>query len=68
MMYVVHWPGQSVFACESHKDGLNALATAMGLPGLTIDQAPNDSVCSNCENEQTITQTEGVFNDGNMGD
>lgn len=48
--YTVFWPGQTVYACQTHFDGLKHLNAAMG--GATLDyreEAGNQ--CGNCVNE-----------------
>ena len=49
----VHWPGQSVYACETHKQTLQNLNAAMGGMPLTITDIPEGESheCINCINE-----------------
>lgn len=48
--YLVHWPGSSVYACESHARQLNALGGIMGGSPRSELCGPGN-VCMNCVNE-----------------
>ena len=51
--YVVFWPGQETYACERHRQGLQALNRAMG--GAPLSDRPlaedDPQECGNCVNE-----------------
>jgi hypothetical protein len=49
--YVVYWPGQKTFACETHKDKLLYLASAMGMPAPDYEPLCIVAECKNCINE-----------------
>jgi len=60
-IYIVHWPGKDVPACEEHAQKITSLARFMGFPvssTLCIAEQP----CTNCENEAKSRRS-GMFSD-----
>jgi hypothetical protein len=55
-VYLVHWPGNDVLACNQHKEKLVGLAGHMGvgLSYTSYDGPPTE--CPNCENEAKMKQ------------
>jgi len=50
-MYTVFWPGgQTVHCCQSHFNGVNLLAAAMGIPAPDFREEDGHQ-CENCINE-----------------
>ena len=47
---IVHWPGQSVPACDAHANKLRGLAHVLGFP-LASTPPTEEIECSNCANE-----------------
>lgn len=47
---IVHWPGNSVPACELHAEKLKGLASFMGF-SVSITPAAEGAECINCANE-----------------
>ncbi len=46
----VHWPSGPVNCCASHAEKLVATGNFLGYH-VGVTEAPQDSVCTNCENE-----------------
>lgn len=49
-MYIVHWPGKEVPACEEHAAKLRNVADVMGF-ALSATLCMTERKCTNCENE-----------------
>lgn len=46
---IVHWPGESLLACDRHAEQLKRMGSAMGF---VVNSTPVDAgVCGNCVNE-----------------
>jgi hypothetical protein len=57
--YIVHWPGQDVFACNDHRGKLAGVAAAMGFSiscSAIFSEAPE---CTNCANEAKKRSSNG---------
>jgi hypothetical protein len=49
-MYIVHWPGKDVIACERHRNILVGLGCSMGF---NVSYSLSElTVCTNCESEK----------------
>ena len=48
--YTVFWPGQTVHTCQEHFDGLQKVASVMGMPAPDFREEEGHQ-CENCVNE-----------------
>ena len=55
-LYIVHWPGNSIPACEDHVHRLVILGSVLGLQ---ITRTPcEETICANCANEAKAKRKE----------
>jgi len=58
-IFIVHWPGKDVFACEEHTNKLIILGAQLGCP-VSFTPYLGDEICKNCKNEE-IKQLEKMI-------
>ena len=49
-LFIVHWPGQDVYACMEHAAQLEKIANFMGVTNLAMTVTKDDVECTNCLN------------------
>jgi hypothetical protein len=49
-LWIVHWPGQDVAACDYHCNKLVGLGKVLGIK-VSWTRCPEGTICTNCENE-----------------
>jgi hypothetical protein len=52
-IYIVHWPGKDVPACEEHAGKLVSVGRCMGFE-VSFTLYFGDAPCTNCENEARL--------------
>lgn len=58
-MWIVHWSGQDVIACDEHRDKLINLARVLGF-AVSCTPVPDDAatyICTNCVKERRNDRT-----------
>lgn len=50
LKFIVHWPSKDVVACSDHLKKLVSLGAVLGIQ-ISWSLAPEEAICSNCENE-----------------